>query len=140
VKRPRERIPHARFPPRAVIFALDMDDGTLLAFAADGEAAARCKAVDVEDGFWRFYADDGSPLEARFFRPDGPGPGSIPSAYVLQRAMSGLWLQERLGQVRRIEGCGLELLEEVEEILKVNRGRRVALDRSAMRGLPGESP
>ena len=120
-----------------MIFALDMDDGTLLAFDSDDEAAAACKAVDVEDGFWRFYAADGSPLDARFFRPDGPGPGSIPSAYALQRALSGLWLQERLGQVRRIEGCGLELLEELEEVLKVNRGKQLALDRRAMRGRPG---
>lgn len=120
-----------------MIFALDMDDGTLLAFDSHDAAASACKAVDVEDGFWRFYADDGSPMEARFFRPDGPGPGSIPSAYVLQRALSGLWLQERLGQVRRIEGCGIELLEELEEILKVNRGRQVALDRRAMQGRPG---
>ena len=49
-----------------MLFALDKDDGTLIAFASAAEAAAHCKAVDVQDGYWRFFADDGSPLDARF--------------------------------------------------------------------------
>ena len=48
-----------------MVFALDKDDGGLFAFPSAAEAAAHCKGIDVEDGFWRFFAEDGSPLEAR---------------------------------------------------------------------------
>lgn len=102
-----------------MVFALDNDDGSLLALASPDEAAPHCKAVDVADGYWRFFDDDGSPLEARF---DPAG------AYVLQRAVSGLWLQERLGQVVTVKGCGLNTVAELEETLKINRGKRVARD------------
>jgi hypothetical protein len=108
-----------------VLFALDNDNGELLAFAAEAEALGHCKGIDVEDGFWRFYAEDGSPLEARFERPGEPG-GATPAsiAYTLQRAMSGLWLQERLAQVADVRGCGLASVGELAEVLKNNRGRR----------------
>jgi hypothetical protein len=112
-----------------VIFALDMEDGTVIVFDSEEEAGARCKPVDVEDGFWRFYDEDGSPLDARFFRPGGPQ--LAPASYSLSRAMSGLWLQERLGQVKRVEG--LDDVAELEETLRVNRGKRIALDRLAPR-------
>ena len=110
-------------------FALDRDDGRLLAFASPIDAAAHCKAIDVEDGFWLFFADDGSPLEALFENPNRPedspeGPG----AYALQRAMSGRWLQERLGEVRTVAGGGLTDVADLEETLKINRGKRVARD------------
>ena len=111
-----------------MVFALDMDDGTLLAFASAAEAAAHCKAVDVEDGYWRFYSEDGSPLDARF----EPGDGALPRAYTLERAMSGLWLQERLPKVASVSGCGLATVEELVETLKINRGRRAGPKRGAI--------
>jgi hypothetical protein len=43
-----------------MVFALDMDDGGLLAFPSTTEAVAHCKGVDVEDGFWRLFSEDGS--------------------------------------------------------------------------------
>lgn len=98
-----------------MVFALDMDDGGVHAFSSAEEAPSSCKAVDVEDGYWKFFDDDGSPLEARF-TPSG--------AYVLQRALSGLWLQERLPQVTKVEGCGVDSIAELVETLKVNRGKR----------------
>ena len=110
-----------------MVFALDTDDGGLRAFAFTAEAAAHCKGVDVEDGFWLFFAEDGSPLEARFERVTQPAdPEAVPLAYVLQRAMSGRWLQERLAQVTWVEGCGLTTIGELVETLKINRGKRVA--------------
>jgi hypothetical protein len=112
-----------------MVFALDTDDGRLWAFASEDEAAAHCKAVDVEDGFWLFFAEDGSPLEARFVRQPAD-PMAVLLAYVLQRALSGRWLQERLDQVVSVEGCGLVTVEELVETLKINRGKR------AMRGDP----
>jgi hypothetical protein len=39
--------------------------------------------------------------------------------------MSGLWLQERLGQVVTVKGCGLTTVAEVVETLKINRSKRV---------------
>jgi hypothetical protein len=109
-----------------MLFALDNDDGGLLAFASNAEAAAHCKAVDVEDGYWRFFAQDGSPLEARWERPTEPeSAATVPGAYTLQRAMSGLWLQERLAQVVTVRGCGLTNVAELVELLRVNRGKNV---------------
>jgi|SRR5579862_92411 len=103
-----------------MVFALDNDDGALHAFPSIAEAAAHCKGVDVEDGFWRFFDEDGSPLEARR--------EAASSAYTLQRAMSGLWLQERLPQVVTVRGCGLTTVAELVETLKINRGKRVERD------------
>lgn len=107
-------------------FALDRDDGRLLVFPSPVEAGAHCKGIDVKDGFWLFFAEDGSPLEARFEQlnqsvdsPDLPGP------YILQRAMSGRWLQERLASVRTVEGCGMTSVADLVEALKVNRGKRI---------------
>jgi hypothetical protein len=101
------------------VLALATGDGRLTAFPSADDAEAHCEAVDVEEGRWLFFSEDGSPLEARFRRPAN-------GTYVLLRAMSGLWLQERVSQVRSVEGCGLTTLPEVVEFLKVNRGKRAA--------------
>jgi hypothetical protein len=109
-----------------MLFALARDNAVLLAFRSPEEAAARCRGSDVKAAAWRFYADDGSPLEARFERQArAESPNATPDVYVLTRAMSGLWLQERLDQVRKIEGCGLANVAELAELLKVNRGKRI---------------
>jgi hypothetical protein len=110
-----------------MVLALDNDDGALHAFQSIAEAAAHCKGVDVDDGFWRFFAEDGSPLEARWEGPAARGDDSV-SRYTLQRAMSGLWLQERLAQVVTVSGCGLTSIAELVETLKINRGKRVERD------------
>lgn len=110
-----------------MLLALDADDGRLLVLASPSEAAAHCKGIDVKDGYWLFFDEDGSPLEARFERPSQPGDSDpSPGAYTLQRAMSGLWLQERLGQVASVRGCGLTTVEELVVTLKINRGKRAA--------------
>ena len=110
-----------------MVFALDTDDGRLLVLASAGETAAHCKGIDVKDGFWLFFADDGSPLEARF-EPPNPAEDAhlLSSAYTLQRAMSGRWLQERIDLVTSVQGCGLTTLAELAETLRINRGKRVA--------------
>ena len=116
-------------PPDVVAFALDNDDGGLRAFSSIAEAVAHCKGVDVADGYWRFFAEDGSPLEAQWERLAEPGNDAhVFGAYTLVRAMSGKWLQERLAEVATVEGCGLSTVEELTEVLKINRGKRVMRD------------
>jgi len=110
------------------VFALDTDDGGVLAFSTGAEAVAHCKGIDVKDGYWLFFSEDGSPLEARFGRLNQAGQSApLSDVYILQRAMAGLWLQERLAQVMRVEGCGLSTVAELVETLKVNRSKRAAL-------------
>ena len=110
-----------------MVFALDKDDGGLRVFPSPAAAAGHCKGVDVRDGFWFFFADDGSPLEARFEQAEIPGgPAPAAHAFTLQRAMSGRWLQERIPEVRTVTGCGISSVGDVVETLKVNRGKRIS--------------
>ena len=113
-----------------MVFALDKDSGELLALPSPLEAPAHCKPIDVKDGYWLFFADDGSPLEAWF--EDPAAADASPEAlgeFALERAVSGLWLQERLEQVTAVKGCGLASLEDVAGTLKANRAKRVMADR-----------
>jgi hypothetical protein len=109
-----------------MVFALDKDNGELLALSSPLETDAYCKRIDVMDGFWFFFDEDGSPLEARFEdlnqSDDSVDP---PGAYSLERPMSGLWLQERLAQVVTVKGCGMTTVAELVETLKINRSKRV---------------
>jgi hypothetical protein len=114
-----------------VIFALPRNEKGLLALASADEAAARCKGIDVRAAKWLFFSEDGSPLEARFepVAPQGKAKAKAkasPDVYTLRRAMSGLWLQERLERIDRVEGCGLSTLPQLVELLKINRGKRAA--------------
>lgn len=110
-----------------MVFALDRDNGGLLALSTLVETAAQCKRIDVKDGFWLFFDEDGSPLEARFEHVNQPEDSAdLPGAYTLQRPMSGLWLQERLAQVVTVKGCGMATVADLVETLKVNRGKRAA--------------
>jgi hypothetical protein len=106
-------------PENSLVFALAAGNGALMAFPSVDGAEAYCEAIDVEKGKWLFFSEDGSPLEARFRRPAN-------GTFVLLRAVSGRWLQERLDQVRSVEGCDLTSLPEVVELLKINRGKRAA--------------
>src|SRR4051812_45172632 len=114
-----------------MLFALDRDTGALLALPSLVEVAAQCKRFDVMDGFWLFFDEDGSPLEARFERMNrSAGSADLPGAYTLQRPMSGLWLQERLAQVVTVSGCGMTAVADLVETLKINRGKRAAAGRA----------
>jgi hypothetical protein len=113
-----------------MVFALDKENGELLVLPSPVDAPAHCKPIDVKDGFWLFFAEDGSPLEPCFEDPahadESP---DAPGAFALERAMSGLWLQERLEQVTAVKGCGFTTVEAVAETLKLNRMKRVMADR-----------
>jgi hypothetical protein len=71
----------------------------IIVFAEDGMVAVlddlaavrrECEGIDVEDGVYAFYADDGAWLRARFTRPNRRGFfGSVQSGeYVLEREPS----------------------------------------------------
>ena len=109
-----------------MVFALDRDNGELLAFSSPLETDAQCKRIDVQDGFWLFFDEDGSPLEARFEHVNRSEDSVDPGAYTLERPMSGLWLQERLAQVVTVKGCVMTTVAELVEALKVNRGKRLS--------------
>jgi hypothetical protein len=113
-----------------MVFALDKDSGELLVLPSPLDAPANCKPIDVKDGFWLFFAEDGSPLEASFEDPTvaDESPEAL-GEFALERAMSGRWLQERLDDVTAVRGCGLATVEAVADTLKVNRMKRVMADR-----------
>jgi hypothetical protein len=108
-----------------MLFALDKDTGEVIVLSSPLEAPARCKPIDVKDGFWLFFSDDGSPLEPRFDPTDNPD--EPPGPYSLERAMSGLWLQERLEKVAAVTGGEVADVEGLAELLKINRGKRIPL-------------
>jgi hypothetical protein len=108
-----------------MVFALDRDNGGLLALSSHVETDAHCKRIDVKDGYWLFFDEDGSPLEARFEHVNQSDEVDPPGAYTLERPMSGLWLQERLAQVLTVKGCGMTTVAELVETLKINRSKRV---------------
>ena len=112
-----------------MVFALATDDGGLIGFRDAREAEAYCEGLDVGDGVWLFFAEDGSPLEARFTRPNRRGAFTVSGKYTLQRALSGRWLQERLAEVKTVEGCGPETLDELVEVLKINRSKKITTQR-----------
>ena len=109
-----------------MMFALDKDSGELLVLSSPLDAPRHCKPIDVKDGYWLFFADDGSPLEAWFDDPAGPDDSAqAPGDFALERGISGLWLQERLDQVSAVKGCGFTAVVGVAEILRLNRSKRV---------------
>ena len=108
-----------------MLFAYDKDTGEVLVLASPLEAPEHCKPIDVKDGFWLFFADDGSPLEPRFDPTEDPD--EPPGPYSLERAMSGRWLQERLENVAAVLGGDIADVEGLEELLKINRGKRIPL-------------
>jgi hypothetical protein len=116
-------------PGDHMVFALDRDNGEVLVLPSPLDAPIHCKPIDVKDGFWLFFAGEGSPLEPLFESPEaGVDAIDVPGEFALDRAMSGLWLQERLDQVARVSGCGVGTIDALVETLKINRGKRVAAD------------
>ena len=106
-----------------MLFAMDKETGEVRVLDSPFEAPERCKPVDVQDGYWLFFSDDGSPLEPRF--DPGESLDYPPGPYSLERAMSGLWLQERLEKVTAILGGGIGDVEGLAELLRINRGKRI---------------
>jgi hypothetical protein len=101
-----------------MIFGLATDDGGLMAFATDADAISYCEGIDVENGEWSFFANDGAPLEAHFTAPNRKGSFTVASGtYVLRPAASSPPLRSVLSNVRYVEGQGLHTIADVEAVL-----------------------
>jgi len=104
-----------------MVLALDTEDRGLMVFPTDAEAIAYCEGVDVEAGTWRFFAQDGSPLEAHFTKPNQRGSFIVQSGtYTLMPSKPGLGspLSAHLGEVTYVEGCGFSTVTDIEHHLR----------------------
>jgi hypothetical protein len=54
-----------------MVFALSTDDRTLHVFPDVETAVRHAEGVDVEDGVWLFFSDEGARLEPVFITPNG---------------------------------------------------------------------
>lgn len=53
-----------------MIFAYATDGRALMVFPDETQAIAYCEGIDVEEGNWQFFNDNGKPLEAVFITPN----------------------------------------------------------------------
>lgn len=67
-----------------MIFVFATDDGSLGSFQTQAEAIAAAEGVDVEDGIYRFFSENGAELLPVFTTPNEKGSFTLFSgAYVL---------------------------------------------------------
>ncbi len=52
-----------------MIYAFATDDRSLNIFASEAEAVSYCEGIDVSQGNWLFFGNDGGSLEAHFETP-----------------------------------------------------------------------
>jgi hypothetical protein len=104
-----------------MVFALDTDDHSLMVFPNEADAIAYCEGIDVEEGGWLFFGNDGTPLEPQFSRPNQRGSFVVTSGkYTLQPAAPGAHpsLCERLHEISSVEGIpGISSVLDVERLL-----------------------
>lgn len=53
-----------------LIFACATDERSLMVFDEERSAIAYCESIDVEDGGWRFWDNEGMALAAEFLTPN----------------------------------------------------------------------
>ncbi len=56
-----------------MIFVVETEEQSLLAFEHEESAIAHCEGLDVEAAIWLFWNDRGQPLEAEFLVPNKRG-------------------------------------------------------------------
>ena len=83
-----------------MIFALATDDRGLMVFPDPTSAIDYCEGIDVEDGGWLFWGEQGEALDAVFSRPSERGRSWIRSgAYSLHPSANGKGLLESIDLV-----------------------------------------
>jgi hypothetical protein len=91
-----------------MIFAVETEERTLIAFAGQAEAVAYCEGLDVEAAVWLFWDDRGEPLEPQFSVPNKRGFfGSRNGTYSLVPASPNhhAHLAEAVDEVLNFEGA-----------------------------------
>lgn len=91
-----------------MIFAVETEERTLIAFAGQAEAVAHCEGLDVEAAIWLFWSDSGEPLEAEFSVPNKRGVfGSRNGTYSLVPASTNhhAHLSEALDEILTFESA-----------------------------------
>ena len=87
-----------------MIFALATDEQTLTIFRTSEKAIAYCEGIDVEEGIWLFWSEDGLPLHPDFLTPNQRGRFSVVNGvYRLLPAQSGGTLAEALDGIHSID-------------------------------------
>jgi hypothetical protein len=103
-----------------MIFALATDDHGLKIFATEADAVAYCEGIDVAEGAYEFFAQDGTPLEAHFSEQPR-GTFFISSGKYLLRPAENTTrpsLSERLDAVSYVEGMpGVSSTADVQRLL-----------------------
>jgi hypothetical protein len=56
-----------------MIFAVETEERTLMAFPTEADAVATCEGLEVEAAVWLFWNDRGEPLEPNFSVPNKRG-------------------------------------------------------------------
>ena len=75
-----------------MIFALAIDDRTLMVFPDEAQAVAYCEGIDVEEGNWLFFNDNGKPLDAVFTTPNKHGSFAEPGRAKRWRVAPDSWV------------------------------------------------
>jgi hypothetical protein len=104
-----------------MVFALAKDDRTLKVFATEADAISYCEGIDVEEGGWLFFANDGLPLEPHFSHPSRRGTWTVTSGIYSLRPSSirvNPTLRDRLHEVVSVDGIpGISTIADVERLL-----------------------
>ena len=104
-----------------MIYAFATDDCSLNVFASEAEAIAYCEGIDVSQGNWLFFGNDGGSLEAHFETPASQAAMFVSNgSYLLLRAGSASPsdLIALLPRVTSVEGQGApNSVAEVERLL-----------------------
>jgi len=90
-----------------MIFAVETEERSLRAFENEAEAIAACEGLDVEAGVWRFWSNDGTPLEPVFTVPNHCGLFTVGNGvYFLRppKCLHHTHLSEAVDEVLNFEG------------------------------------
>lgn len=101
-----------------MIYVLAQDDRGLTAYETPERAISACEGIDVGDGNYRFFAADGTPLQATFLTPNRRGRLMVLSGEYVLEAPPGDLKPELLSQLKNVtyvEGCGLKSIDDVRQ-------------------------
>ena len=102
-----------------MIFGYATDERSLEVFPSMEKAISAAEGVDVEDGVWLFFAEDGSPLEAVFTTPNQRGNFTVRSGSYSLRPSASSQLRGLLAilpEVTSVEG-ELDSVDAVRQFL-----------------------